>query len=92
MQHWVFNYYLFYDKVKFGPLCFCMGKGKIIDFSETVVVYDLKLATDDQSDKKFLRKSKLGDCLPLPQGYIHVLNHENICMKSEFRVFSFFFF
>ena len=26
-------------------------------FSETVVVYDLKLATDDQSDKKFLLTS-----------------------------------
>ena len=28
-------------------------KGKTIDFSETIVVYDLKLATDDRSDKKF---------------------------------------
>ena len=28
--------------------------GKTIDFSETIVVYDLKLATDDRSDKKFL--------------------------------------
>ena len=27
--------------------------------SETVVVYDLKLATDDRSDKKFLLTSKL---------------------------------
>ena len=38
MQHWVLKYYevcsnddpaltyLFYSKVKFGPLCFCMGK------------------------------------------------------------------
>ena len=25
--------------VKFGPLCFCMGKVKIMDFSETNVVY-----------------------------------------------------
>ena len=23
---------LFYGKVKFGPLCFCMGKGKTMDF------------------------------------------------------------
>ena len=28
-----------------------------MDFSETIVVYDLKLATDDQSDKKFLLTS-----------------------------------
>ena len=30
-----------------------------MDFSETVAVYDLKLATDDKSDKKFLLTSKL---------------------------------
>ena len=55
---------LFYGKVKFGPLCFCMGeKGKTMDFSETIVVYDLKLATDDRSDKKFLLASK-----PCPLG------------------------
>ena len=30
-----------------------------MDFSETIVVYDLKLATDDRSDKKFLLTSKL---------------------------------
>ena len=35
-------------------------KGKTVDFSETVVDYDLKLATDDRSDKKFLLTSKLG--------------------------------
>ena len=29
---------LFYNMVKFGPLCFCMGKVKTMDFSETVVV------------------------------------------------------
>ena len=49
MQHWVLKYYqvysnddpvsiltYFYGKVKFGPLCFCMEKGKTRDFSETV--------------------------------------------------------
>ena len=38
-----------------------------------------KLATDDQSDKKFSLTSKLcplGALCPLPRGYIHVLNHE----------------
>ena len=29
-------------------------KGKPTDFSETIVVYDLKLTTDDRIDKKFL--------------------------------------
>ena len=43
----------------FGLLCFCMGKKvKQWIFSGTIVVYDLKLATDDWSDKKFLLTSK----------------------------------
>ena len=41
------------------PHAFVWGKGKTMDFSETIVVFDLKLATDDQSDKKFLLTSKL---------------------------------
>ena len=36
------------------PYAFVWEKGNTVDFSETVVVYDLKLATDDRSDKKFL--------------------------------------
>ena len=38
---------------------FVLEKGKTMDFSETIVVYDLILATDDRSDKKFLLTSKL---------------------------------
>ena len=34
-------------------------KGKTMDFSETIVVYDLKHAKDDRSDKKFQYTSKL---------------------------------
>ena len=30
-----------------------------MDFSENIIIYDLKLATDDRSDKKFLLTSKL---------------------------------
>ena len=41
------------------PYAFVWEKGKTMDFSETIVVYDLKLTTDDQSDKKFLLTSKL---------------------------------
>ena len=33
----------FTSKVKFGPLCFCMGKAKTMDFSETIVVHDIKV-------------------------------------------------
>ena len=54
-------------------------------FSETIVVYDLKRATDDRSDKKFLLTSKRfspGSCLtPAPELYT--------CIKS---CFFFFFF
>ena len=50
---------VFYGKVKFGPICFIWEKGKTMDYSEIIVVYDLKLATDDWSDKKFLLTSKL---------------------------------
>ena len=62
-----------------------------MDFSETIVVYDLKLATDDLSEKKFVLTSKLcrlGAVCPLPRGYIHVLNHEKkmytIRLQSDF--------
>ena len=73
------------------PYVFEWGKGKTMDFSETIVVYDLKLATDDLSDKKFLLVSKqclLGAVCSLPRGYIHVLNHEKNCTKSDFKEIS----
>ena len=60
-------------------------------FLETIVIYDLKLATDDQSDKKFPLTTKLcplGAVCPLPRGYIHVLNHEKNCIKSDFKEIS----
>ena len=60
-------------------------KGKTIDFSETIVIYDLKLATDDQNDKKFPLTSKF---CPLPWDYIHVLNHEKNCIKSDVKEIS----
>ena len=36
---------------------FVWKKGKTMDFSETIVIYDLKLATDDRTDKTFLLTS-----------------------------------
>ena len=48
---------------------------KTINFSETIVVYDLKLATADWSDEKFLLTSKLcplGLSAPCPGAiYMH---------------------
>ena len=73
------------------PYAFVWEKGKTMDFSETIVVYDLKIATDDQSDKKFLLTSKLfplGAVCSLPRGYLHVLNHERKCIKSDFKEIS----
>ena len=63
-------------------------KGKTVDFSETIGVYDLKLATHDGSDKKFLLTSKLCPLeavCPLPRGYIHVLYHEKKMYKIKFQ-------
>ena len=73
MQHRVLEYYRVCSNADPGltatyltersnlvPYTFVWGKGKTMDFfSETIVVYDLKLATDDRSDKKFLLTSKL---------------------------------
>ena len=70
------------------PYAFVWEKGKTMDFSETIVVYDLKLATDDRSDKKFLLTPKLfplGAVCSLSWGYIHVLNHEKKCIKSDLK-------
>ena len=49
------------------PYAFVWEKDKTMDFSETIVVYDLKLATDDQRNKKFLWTSKL-----YPLGLLHI--------------------
>ena len=72
MQHQVLKYYqvcsndgpeltltYFMARSDLVPYAFVWEKGKTMDFSETIVVYDLKLVTDDQKDKKFLLTSKL---------------------------------
>ena len=80
MQHWVHGYYYvcsndnpeltltyFMTRSNVLPDAFVWEKGKTMDVSETIVVYDLKLATDDRSDKKFLLTSKFlspGGCMP----------------------------
>ena len=73
------------------PYCFVWEKGKTMDFSETIVVCDLKLAADDRSDKKFLLTSKLcplGAVCSLPRNYIHVLIMKKKCLKSDFKEIS----
>ena len=104
MQHWVLEYYqicsnddpgltlaCFTTRSNLGPYAFVCGKGKRMDFSETVVVYDLKIAKDNRSDKKFLLTSKrcpLGAACSLPRGYIHVSNYEKTCIKLDFKKIS----
>ena len=91
MQHRVLEYYqvcskdvpeltltYFMARSNLVPYAFVWEKGKTMHFSETIVAYDFKLATDDRSDKKFLLTSKLYPRMPLPRGYIHVLNHEEM--------------
>ena len=73
------------------PYALVWEKGKTMDFSETIVIYDLKLARNDRSDKKVLLTSNLcplGTVCPLPRGYIHVLNYEKNCIKSDFKEIS----
>ena len=78
-----------FSKVRNRPVVYSRHKAGTsvyfghISSSETIVVYDLKLATDDRSDKKFLLTSKHcplqlgaicplpGAICPLPLGYIH---------------------
>ena len=75
MRHRVLEYYqvcsnddpgltltYFTARSNLAPYAFVSESGKTVDFSETFVVYDLKLATDDRSDKKFLLTSKLCPC------------------------------
>ena len=67
MQHCVHEYFQVYSNDDTGltltyftarsnmlPYAFVWEKGKTVDFSETIIVCDLKLMTDDRSDKKFL--------------------------------------
>ena len=47
-----------------------------------------KLAINEWSDETFLLTSNFcppRGCLPLPRGYIYVLNQEKKCVKSDFK-------
>ena len=84
MQHWLLEYYkvcsnddpvliltYFMARSNLVPYAFVWENGKTMDFSETIVVYDLKLAADDRSYKKFLTTSELcpmGTVCYLPTG------------------------
>ena len=76
MQHRVLKYYLlssnddpgltftyFMARSNLVPYAFVWEKGKTMDFSETIVIYDISVDIKNLSP---------GGCLPLLQGYIHV--------------------
>ena len=82
MQHRVLEYYQGYSNDDPGLTltyftaranlilyAFVWEKGKMMDFSETIVLCGLKLATDD---KKFLLTCPMGALCPLPQGYMYM--------------------
>ena len=101
MHHRVLEYYqvcsnddpgliltYFIERSNLVRYAFVWEKVKTVDFSETIVVYDFKLATYDRSDKKFLLTSKLcplRGCMRLPRGYIHVLNHDKNMYKIRLQ-------
>ena len=59
----------FMARSKLAPYAFVCEKGtcKTMDFSETIVIYDLNLATDDRSDKKFQNFVPWGLYTPCPR-------------------------
>ena len=53
------------------PYVFVWEKGKTMDFSKTLVVFDLKLATDGRRDKQFdvdIKTLSSGGCMPTAPG------------------------
>ena len=83
MQHRVHKYYqvcsnddpgltltYFTARSNFVPYAFLWEKGKTMDFFlETIVIYDLKLATDDRSVSPVDIKTLChGGCMPLAPG------------------------
>ena len=74
------------------PYAFVWEKGKTKDFSETIVLYDLKLATDDGSDKKLLLTSKLcplGAVCPTAPGLYTCIKWKKLYKIRLQRIFFF---
>ena len=68
------------------PYAFILVKCKTMHFSETNVVYDLKLATDDRSDKK---QEVSVDIKTLSPGAIYMyLIMKKIVLKPNFKEIS----
>ena len=86
---------LFYGKVKFGPLCFCMGKRLNNGFFRNYCRLWFETSNrwpkwqEVSVDIKTLSPGGcMPPCMPSALGYIHVLNHEKKCIKSDFKEIS----
>ena len=103
VQHRVLEYYQIYlnddpeltltyfmARSNLVPYDFVWEKRKTMDFSETMVVYYLKLATDDEVTRSFCWHQNFvpWGLYAMPRCYIHVLNHEKNCIKSDFKEIS----
>ena len=66
------------------PDAFVLAKGKTMDFSEAIVVYDLKLATDDRRQKVSV------DIKTLYPGGMYAPCHRAIytCIKSRKQLYK----
>ena len=82
---------LFYSEVKFGPLCFCMGNRSNNGFFRNCCCLWFETCNrwpKWQEVSVDIKTCPLGAVCPMPRGYIHVLNHEKNCIKSDFKEIS----
>ena len=85
---------LFYGKVKFVPLCFCMGKRWNDGFFRTYCRLWFKISYRwPNVTRRFCWHQHFvpwggGAVCPLPWDYMHVLNHEKSCIRSDFKEIS----
>ena len=84
---------LFYGKVKFGPLCFCMGKKVNNGFFRNYC--RLWFETSNRLSKwqevsVDIKTLSLGGCMPPARGYIYtcIKLWKKNCIKSDFKDFS----
>ena len=98
IQHCVLEYYqicsnddpgltltYFTERSNLVPYAFVWEKGKTMGCSETIVVNDLKLATDGWSDKKL----SAGGCMAPALGlYTCIKSWKKNCIKSDFKEIS----
>ena len=68
-----------------GVVYSCPGAIYIYKIIKMCIKSDFKeiLVANDRSDRMFLLTSKF---CPLPWSYIHLLNHEKVCIKSDVKV------